>query len=236
MKTKQLLNRAFLAAALLLSSSALFAQVKIGTNPTVIDAANNLEVEGSTAGRKVAIDKVTGKMTIADGSQGVENILTSDANGVATWKPAGSIRVDETVFVGEQVGNYTVTDWAATFNAVKDRIPLNVRAGSKPGWDPVNKEYTIQEAGYYRVFGGIHFTGALAAPQQTNVVVYLGPWSALNQYSNVSSSVGPLLSVFWQGQLAAGAKVTLWMTNQGVPGSPQNIVTGDSFLTVVKLY
>jgi len=86
MKTKQLISQAFLAAALLLSSSALFAQVKIGTNPTTINAANNLEVEGSTAGRKVAIDKVTGKMTIADGSEGAAKVLTSDAAGVATWQ------------------------------------------------------------------------------------------------------------------------------------------------------
>ena len=225
-----------IAAAMLLGSSSAFAQVKIGTNPTTIDPANNLEVESSTAGNKVSVNKTTGKVTIADGSQGASKILTSDATGVATWQSASSIRVDETVFLGEQVGNYTVTDWAATFNAVKDRIPLTVRTGSKPGWDPVNKEYTIQEAGYYRVFGGIHFTGALPAPQLTNAVVYIGPWFALNQYTNVSSSVGPLLSVFWQGQLAAGAKVTLWMTNQGVPGSPQDIVTGDSFLTIVKLY
>ncbi|GLU56214.1 C1q-like domain-containing protein [Dyadobacter frigoris] len=77
--------------ALLPGSSAVWAQVKIGTNPTTIDAANNLEVESATAGNKVSIDKVTGKVTIADGSQGAAKVLTSDANGVATWETANNI-------------------------------------------------------------------------------------------------------------------------------------------------
>ena len=90
MKTNQLLSNticsALFAGAMLLSST-VFAQVKIGTNPTTIGATNNLEVEASTAGNKVSVDKTTGKVTIADGSQGAKKILTSDANGVATWEP-----------------------------------------------------------------------------------------------------------------------------------------------------
>ncbi|GLU56950.1 hypothetical protein [Dyadobacter frigoris] len=70
---------------LLSGSSAVLAQVKIGTNPTTINAANNLEVEASTAGRSVSVDKTTGKVKIADGSEGNAKVLTSDANGVATW-------------------------------------------------------------------------------------------------------------------------------------------------------
>lgn len=97
MKTKHLFSKtlctALFAGALFLGSSAVFAQVKIGTNPTTINAANNLEVEASTAGNKVSIDKTTGKMTIADGSQGVSRILTSDASGVATWKTIKSTSV-----------------------------------------------------------------------------------------------------------------------------------------------
>ncbi|GLU56211.1 hypothetical protein [Dyadobacter frigoris] len=78
--------RAGIFATALFCSSTLFAQVKIGTNPTTINTANNLEVESSTAGNKVIIDKTTGKVTIADGSQGAAKVLTSDANGVATWQ------------------------------------------------------------------------------------------------------------------------------------------------------
>ncbi len=94
MKTNQLLHKtiftALFAVALTFGSSAVFAQVKIGTNPTVIGASNNLEVEASTAGRKTSVDKVTGQVTIADGTQGANKLLTSDANGGASWQPVGS--------------------------------------------------------------------------------------------------------------------------------------------------
>ncbi|MCF0054852.1 hypothetical protein [Dyadobacter sp. CY356] len=91
---KQQLYKALFAACMLFGSSAVFAQVKIGTNPSTINAANNLEVEASTAGNKVSVDKTTGKVTIADGSQGDGKLFTSDANGVGTWQPpAGTVIV-----------------------------------------------------------------------------------------------------------------------------------------------
>jgi len=94
MKTKQLLFTTFFALATALCSSSVFAQVKIGTNPTTIDATKNLEIEASSAGNKVSVDKTTGKVTIADGSQGDGKLFTSDANGVGTWQPpAGTVVV-----------------------------------------------------------------------------------------------------------------------------------------------
>ena len=65
--------------------SDLFAQVKIDTNPTQIESTSNLEVEASSTGREWKLDKITGKMTYADGTQGAGKVLTSDANGTATW-------------------------------------------------------------------------------------------------------------------------------------------------------
>ncbi|MCF0054856.1 hypothetical protein [Dyadobacter sp. CY356] len=52
MKTKQLLSKtlctAMFAGALLFGSSSVFAQVKIGNNPTVINAGSALEIESAT--------------------------------------------------------------------------------------------------------------------------------------------------------------------------------------------
>jgi hypothetical protein len=81
------ISAAMLAAALLLGASAAFAQVKIGTNPTTIGASNNLEVEASTTGRKTSVDKVTGQVTIADGTEASGDVFTSDANGGGSWRP-----------------------------------------------------------------------------------------------------------------------------------------------------
>jgi hypothetical protein len=74
------------STALLLGSSAAFAQVKIGTNPTTIEPNSNLEVEASTPGRKTKIDKTTGQVTITDGTEGAGKVLTSDAVGGTSWQ------------------------------------------------------------------------------------------------------------------------------------------------------
>ncbi|CAG5000551.1 hypothetical protein DYBT9275_02486 [Dyadobacter sp. CECT 9275] len=82
--SKTLLASAITAA--LFSSSPLFAQVKIGSNPTTIEAGSNLEVEASTPSRQVKVDKTSGQLTIKDGTEGLNKILVSDANGGASWK------------------------------------------------------------------------------------------------------------------------------------------------------
>lgn len=159
MKTRAFARLGSIILLAFMTVQVVSAQVKIGSNPTTIGANNNLEVEASTSGRKVSIDKTTGKVTIADGSQGNDRILTSDVNGTATWKPMAESRATEVVFIGELTSEYIVTDFNGTFNAQKDRLPLIPRAGSLPGWDATTKEYTIQETGYYRVYGGSYIQG-----------------------------------------------------------------------------
>ncbi len=100
--------------ALLSASSSVFAQVKIGTNPATIDATNNLEVEASTSGRKTSINKTTGQVTIADGTQGAGKILTSDANGGASWQvfkntTINSFQETQGFYLGVAAGQQTST-------------------------------------------------------------------------------------------------------------------------------
>ena len=139
MKTNQLLSRtlctALFAAAITFGSSDAFAQVKIGTNPTTIDAANNLEVEASTAGRKTSIDKTTGQVTIADGTQGNLKIFMSDAAGGASWKELKSTSIfsfgqtagsgvvinlpSSTAAVCGTLACATYLNWAGSFTTLK---------------------------------------------------------------------------------------------------------------------
>ena len=79
-----------IATFLVISSSSVFAQVKIGTNPTTIEAASNLEVQASTANRQFKVDKTSGQVTVTDGTQGVNKLLTSDAAGGASWDLIGT--------------------------------------------------------------------------------------------------------------------------------------------------
>lgn len=83
---KPLTTRLAALGLLLFSSSPIFAQVKIGTNPTTIESSSNLEVEASTPGRKMKVDKVTGQVTIADGTEGTGKVLTSDTAGGTSWQ------------------------------------------------------------------------------------------------------------------------------------------------------
>ena len=119
MKTQILLSKisgskisaALFCAALLLGSSAAFAQVKIGTNPTTIEPNSNLEVEASTAGRKMKVDKTTGQVSIADGTQGAGKVFTSDANGGGSWQQVPAQRTDVmlTVNGSQSIGGVTTT-------------------------------------------------------------------------------------------------------------------------------
>lgn len=85
MKTNQLLSRSLCSAmfaGILLFSSSVFAQVKIGTNPTTISANSNLEVE-ATNGKKVIIRKDVGTAVIENVPAGAttDGIMTVDAAG-----------------------------------------------------------------------------------------------------------------------------------------------------------
>ncbi|WP_114822643.1 beta strand repeat-containing protein [Chryseobacterium sp. KLBC 52] len=87
------------AARLTIKSSG---NVGIGTtNPT-----NKLQIESGTSGA----------LKIVDGTQGTDKVLTSDANGVATWKvlPAAPASTNIYNTDGSLTGNRTVTQGANT--------------------------------------------------------------------------------------------------------------------------
>jgi len=94
--TKQLSNRLLavtFAAGLILTSSALFAQVKVGANSTTIGANSNLEIEATNA-NKVVVTKDAGKLVI-DGTAQVKTLpaaaladksVSADASGNLTLR------------------------------------------------------------------------------------------------------------------------------------------------------
>ncbi|WP_157486832.1 hypothetical protein [Dyadobacter alkalitolerans] len=127
MKTTRLFS-AILFTMMLAGASTTFAQVKIGTNPTTIDPNSNLEVEASTPGRKTSVNKTTGQVTIADGTQGQGKVLTSDANGGSSWQATQLVR--------------------ATVNYVNDGV-VTVPAGLV--YVPANVTITFPENGTYAV-------------------------------------------------------------------------------------
>ncbi|GLU56951.1 hypothetical protein [Dyadobacter frigoris] len=235
MKTTQLIQktiRAGIFAMALFCSSSLFAQVKIGSNPTLINAANNLEVEASTSGRVTSVDKVTGQMTVKDGTEGSGKIFTSDANGGASWQTT----TNQTIWIGEQVGVYQVPGWAGNTSDPNDRIPLVPRAGSLVGYDATTKLYTIQQAGYYRIHVGARMTGTTGgsgARLAISLNGQLGPFA--EPQTLVYAGSFPIYGIFWEGYFAAGEVYGLMLWNFTAT-TPQYINVDKGFMSVTKLF
>ncbi|WP_159471530.1 hypothetical protein [Dyadobacter sp. 3J3] len=104
-----------LVSAFILSSSTLFAQVKIGANSTTIGANSNLEVE-ATNGNKTVITKDAGKLII-DGNVQIKTLpaaasadknVSTDVNGNLTVRD-NIITTPLTLFAPGD-GHYTADD------------------------------------------------------------------------------------------------------------------------------
>lgn len=91
---KRKIITALFAAAVTLGCSSLFAQVKIGTSPTTIDANSNLEVQAAN-NKKVIIHKDNGTVVIENTPSGAitDSLLTRDLIGNVRSIDASKLRV-----------------------------------------------------------------------------------------------------------------------------------------------
>lgn len=195
MKAKQRLAiplaTALFAVAIFLNTSALFAQVKIGTNPTTINAANNLEVEASTAGRVTSVNKTTGQVTIMDGTEGLNKILTSDVNGAASWQTPAAQNTE--VMVSAKL---TVSQ-SLPFPAIT-KLNFNSELFDKGNhFDLTTDQLSTPSSGYYSV--NVGFTRSGTASNSISGFLYV---------NNAASSEGNL----WDEGIAAGAGYTVSAT------------------------
>lgn len=225
MKPTKYLSVLFFTTVMLFTASSLFAQVKTGTNPTVINAANNLEVEASTTGRKTSIDKTTGQVTIADGTQKAGRVFTSDANGGGSWQ-AGL------VFAGYAASQSVGQDNAGTvINIISDFDP-------EAAWDNTTKEYTIPSAGYYSIaLSGVNFftdgylnpfaSGGFALTQAGETIQI----TEMSSFKDRDMPVGSALVI----KAAAGDKIKLTSYTQPLAG-PQTWTMKKAALSITKLY
>ena len=213
MKTNQFISKtigaAVIAAAMIFGTSSAFAQVKIGTNPTAIGASNNLEVEASTAGRKTSIDKTTGKVTIADGSEGNAKVLTSDANGVATWVNkdvlCSSFDVNhnssQVVAINDPSGSTYVT-----------LIPNTETFDANNSYNSATGEFTIPETGFYNFKGsaGDYILGASVPTRNSTIGIFSAARGVLafSSVQNQPYANGTFNNVFTMNYLLAGDKIT----------------------------
>lgn len=241
MKTQILLSKiwgtqmpsALFAAALLFGSSAAFAQVKIGTNPATIEPNSNLEVEASTPGRKTAIDKTTGQVTITDGTQGAGKVFTSDANGAGSWQTSGAgcasfdARGDNTTTPVSNTGVFTPTTL----------ISNNITYSPSGAYNSTTGEYTIPENGFYLFHGSAGTydvpTGHTGSRNTTIQLVSIA--RGLLSYSVISEldyGVGAWQEVTSANYLTAGDKVRFQINSDHVSGvKPDSVTTASIFFS-----
>ena len=92
---KSIFKKSIIAAAFVFGAVGISnAQVKVGANPATIGTNSNLEVEAAN-GNKTIVDKATGQVTIQDGTQALNRVLTSDATGASSWKPVTAVLMPE---------------------------------------------------------------------------------------------------------------------------------------------
>ncbi len=214
-----------LGVTMLLAASNVFAQVKIGTNPTTIEPNSNLEVEASTPGRKMKVDKTTGQVSIADGTEGAGKTFTSDAVGGGSWQS-----VSLTAFAASQGG--------------RENFPQSPNTGllgtiTFPGetTDPTNSftpstgTFVTPADGYYVLFGSTQFDNS-ALPGVPNLIrtcLYLYVNSAsVTQGCAFPSSVFSSTAISNLVKLNAGDTVTL--------RAGANVSSGPTFAVAVSAF
>lgn len=215
-------KKAIVLAVLLLSLfsvTTLFAQVKIGTNPTTIDANSNLEVEASTTGRKVKVDKGTGQLTIKDGTEGNGKVLTSDADGGASWVPnaanSQSMRVLIVGYTSSNGLNQSTTQFSlgsTSFNSIagstinantitlppgKYRASLTItgRFNNSSSANAVYSWVAVNGAEYQRL-GGFSSSGNNGGTYYGAAIIVLANTANISFFNAVQTEISQTFSVF----------------------------------------
>ncbi|CAG5000570.1 hypothetical protein DYBT9275_02489 [Dyadobacter sp. CECT 9275] len=206
--------------AALCSSLTLCAQVKIGTNPETIEATSNLEVEASTAGRKVKVDNTSGQLTISDGTQGTGKVLTSDATGGASWQ-------DKDVLCNSFEASRTSQTIAT--GASTTLIPTTENFDPSNAYNVATGVYTVPEDGVY-VFTGSANDGGSATGVRNSIISILSDVKGnltLANSADLAYTKGIWLSVSAITKAVAGEKITLKYSVAHVSGTnPTNINIG----------
>lgn len=149
---KSIFKKSIIAAVLLFgAASASNAQVKVGVNSTNIGANSNLEVEAAN-GNKTIVDKATGKVTIQDGTQGINRIFSSDANGMASWKLADEVNIARMIV---RANNRNVLQ--PTGGSYVPPIPFV--DGDASTYNSATGEFTAPSDGFYQYNYGLEVIG-----------------------------------------------------------------------------
>ncbi|SEJ69099.1 hypothetical protein SAMN04487995_5952 [Dyadobacter koreensis] len=152
-KVKQLATvfaPAILVGSMLFSPN-LFAQVKIGTIPTMIEANSNLEVE-ATNGKKVIAHKDNGSVVIENTPSGApaDSIMTIDANGNVRRRNISAMQSSAKAnpYIKSRG---TITAWSQQATSVSYITKESVQQQENISYTPATGKMTIAKPGMYQI-------------------------------------------------------------------------------------
>jgi hypothetical protein len=97
--------------------SGVFLMSRTGSNDFVVDlTSGNVAIAGLPDTAVNTKLTVGGSVRIVDGTQGANKVLTSDANGLASWKAGPMGLFVKSAGTQSWTGAATITDWVATTN------------------------------------------------------------------------------------------------------------------------
>ena len=223
---KSIVKNAIIAAAFLFGAANIAnAQVKIGTSPAIIEPNSNLEVEASTNGRKIKVDKTSGQVTIADGTQGEGKVLTSDTNGGASWQTVAGCNSVEARHTGSQ----TVPLNDSSID------PFTILTTNTEVYDPSNAYnastgvYTVPTTGFYSFVGSSvdNIPSINTSTRHSTLAIFSSTRGAIvrSVQQNIQYSYGTYQNVSALGYFTAGEQVTFRIMVQHVSGTkPQTTI------------
>ncbi len=236
MKTNTLFSTLVLTLGFAASSVSI-AQVKIGSNPTTIDPNNNLEVEASTPGRKTAINKTTGQVTITDGTQAAGKVFTSDANGGGSWQTSGvgcasfDAKGDNTTTPVVNTGVYTPVALIAN----------NIVYSPSGAYNNTTGEYTIPADGFYIFHGSVgtyNVAVGLTGARNTSIDLVSVSKGLLSHTVSpeLAYGVGAWQDVTSANFFTAGDKVSFQINSDHVSGvKPDSVTTAAIFFSGTRI-
>ncbi len=232
------------ATAMTMSISSAFAQVKIGTAPTVIGANSNLEVQG-TNNKKVIVDKATSTLKVENKplAAAEDSVVTRGTDGelhqISSKRLLEQQNIPITIFEGTLNNNQAIPV-IVTNNSLDQRIDLTPRPGYAGVWNASTKQVTLPSDGYYHFEAGISCLGT--GPGGSSVLVtrifiegYVAPYDY--NYAPIASDFGVSGSQVWSGMYTAGTTVSMngYISKRTIdPAYPANCTSGYFNVTKVK--
>lgn len=222
----------------LTNATAIGAGAKVGISNALV-LGNNASVGIGTSSPSAKLD-VVGTIKITDGSEGAGKVLTSDANGLASWQAPAS-----TTNIGFKATG-PVGGTAASFNTNTYNnsivLPQEVYDDGN-GYNPATGIYTAPVAGLYHfefkteVYSASFTSGSYEFAFQVNgsSLNTKGAITSVNSNPNTNNSPQSLSTGF-DLKLAAGDQFNVQVTNNSGVTINLDITEWHSFFSGYKVY